>query len=71
MKEDHLHIDEIVSAHVSRSKDEMIGVIRWEMFSQWIKIKRSYAWILKLKRRLIKRKRTGKIRYSNQIFRCR
>ena len=45
------------TASVQKQEDQMTGVIEWERFSRWDKIKRAYAWIIKLKKRWIQIKR--------------
>ena len=58
--EDDEEAMEIVTAHVEVKRDEMTGIISWERFSSWTKIRRCYAWILKLKKRWVEVKRNGK-----------
>ena len=50
---------EIITGHVEIKVDESTNVISWERFSSWTKIRRCYAWILKLKRRWVDVKRNG------------
>ena len=49
----------VLTASIQKLEDQMTGVIRWEKFSDWSKIKRTYAWIIKVKKRWVECKRHG------------
>ena len=41
-------------------KDTISHVVNWKRYSDWVKLLRHYTWIMKLKSRWLKNKRTGK-----------
>ena len=50
---------EALTASIQKIEDKITGVIRWENFFEWTRIKRAYAWIIKAKKRWIQTKRHG------------
>ena len=50
---------EVLTASIQKTEDKITGVIRWEKFSEWTRIRRTYAWIIKVKKRWIQIKRQG------------
>ena len=50
----------VSTASIQKLEDKTTDIIRWEKFSDWSKIKKTYAWIIKVKKRWAEIIRYGK-----------
>ena len=51
--------EEVASINIIQKHDEMSGIIQWHKYSDWSKLLRHYAWIIKLKSRWLQKRRTN------------